>query len=223
MGRKDSLGGFSIKNQLYALIIDDVTHYCYGNCLPYFPQNSSILDVGIGNGIMMKKFHPLIREKGLHIVGIDINRSYLNQCNGLIETYQLENQIEIFHAPVETYEPPSRGCFDFVLFSMSFMLFADQRMVLDRIKHWLRPGGEIVFFQTIFRERLKILEFIKPKLKYLTTIDFGQVTYEDDFFNLLGEKELSVVEDRLIKKEWVKGEYRMIVTLHQNGNAGKGS
>jgi len=97
------------------------------------------------------------------------------------------------------------------------MLFDDQRLVLDRIRTWLKPNGKVVFFQTLFKEKRPIVERIKPKLNYLTTIDFGQITYEDDFFNLLSEKEVSVVEDRLIKKEWFKGEYRMIVTRHRNG------
>jgi hypothetical protein len=28
-------------------------------------------------------------------------------------------------------------------------------------------------------------EYIKPKMKYLTTIDFGKITYEDEFEKLL--------------------------------------
>ena len=54
------------------------------------------------------------------------------------------------------------------------------------------------------------MEFIKPKLKYITTIDFGRVTYEEDFFNSLAQQNLQVSEDRLIKREWFRGEYRMI-------------
>jgi hypothetical protein len=128
----------------------------------------------------------------------------------LLSTINLEDHIEIFNVPIEAYQPPRGGFFDFVLFSMSFMLFEDQRLVLDRIHSWLKPSGQIVFFQTLFREKRRIVELIKPKLNYLTTIDFGQITYEHEFFNLLDEKQLTVVEDRLIKREWFKGEYRMI-------------
>lgn len=96
------------------------------------------------------------------------------------------------------------------------MLFNNQEFVLDRIKNWLKPDGEIVFFQTMFKEKVRLIEFIKPKLKYITTIDFGKVTYEKDFFALMNEKKLSISEDRLIKKAWFKGEYRMIVTFMEN-------
>ncbi len=194
------------------MIIDDVTDHCYKNSLGYFSNNSTILDVGIGNGLMMKNYHSLIKSKRLKITGIDINKQYLNHCDHLIRTYQLENNIEIFCKPVETYEPQKKGYFDYIFFSMSFMLFNDQKLVLDRIKDWLKVGGEIIFFQTMFKERFRLMEIIKPKLKYITTIDFGNVTYEEDFFALLDEKKLSILEDRLLKREWFKGEYRMIVT-----------
>jgi len=199
-----------MKNLLYKLIISDVTDHCYKNCLNYFSNTSTILDVGIGNGAMMKNHHSLIKSKDLRITGIDINKSYIRHCDHLIRNYQLENYIKIYHEPVETYEPPRKEFFDFILFSMSFMLFNNQQLVLDQVKNWLKPGGEIVFFQTMFKERSRLIEFIKPKLKYVTTINFGKVTYEKAFFALIKEKKLSVSEDRLIRKEWFKGEYRMI-------------
>ena len=208
-----------MKNYLYKLIIDDVTDLCYNNCLHYFPPNSRILDVGIGNGIMIKNYHALIRAKNLKIIGIDINKSYLNHCSSLISKCRLNNHIRIFHKPVECYEPPEKEYFDFILFSMSFMLFEDQELVLDRIRDWLKSDGKILFFQTMFREKARVVEFIKPKLKYFTTIDFGRITYEDDFYALLGQKRVSINEDRLIKREWFKGEYRLIISTPENGKA----
>ena len=76
-----------MKNQLYKLIIDSVTNYCYKNCLEYFTPDSTILDVGIGNGVMLKNYHMLIKDKTLKITGIDINKSYLNHCDSLINKW----------------------------------------------------------------------------------------------------------------------------------------
>ncbi len=201
-----------MKNSLYKLIINGVTGLCYENCLGFFPRNSTVLDVGIGNGIMLEHYHSLIKSKELKIVGIDINKSYLNHCDHLIRNFGLDSYVEIYHESIESYEPSQRESFDCILFSMSFMLFNNQQLVLDRIKKWLKPTGKIVFFQTMFSEKSRLIEFIKPKLKYLTTIDFGRVTYEKDFFNLLNEKRMSIIEDRRLKKEWFRGEYRMIIT-----------
>jgi hypothetical protein len=65
------------------------------------------------------------------------------------------------------------------------------------------------------------MEFIKPKLKYVTTVDFGRVTYDENFFDLLRKMKLNIDEDRLIKKEWFKGEYRLIISSPENGKAAK--
>ncbi len=200
-----------MKNFLYKLIINSVTDYCYQSCLDYVGDKASILDVGIGNGVMMDHFHRLIKNKELHITGIDINHNYLRHCKCNIEQFNLEDHVTIHCKPVEEFQPPGKKCFDYILFTMSFMLFRDQALVLDRVQQWLRPDGEILFFQTLFREKVPLIERIKPKLKYVTTIDFGKVTYEDEFFSLLQSKRLKVTEDRLIKKEWFKGEYRMTV------------
>jgi alpha-N-acetylglucosaminidase len=206
-----------MKNYLYNLIIDDVTDYCYRNSLEYFPENSRILDVGIGNGLMIKKYHHLIKAKNLQIVGIDINKSYLSHCNSLINKWDLDGHISIFNTPVECYEPPETGYFDFILFSMSFMLFENQELVIDRVRHWLKPSGKVLFFQTMFRKKSPFIEFIKPKLKYFTTIDFGRITYDEEFHSMLRRKKVSVDEDRLIKREWFKGEFRLIISTPENG------
>ncbi|MBN1930059.1 MAG: class I SAM-dependent methyltransferase [Desulfobacterales bacterium] len=204
-----------MRSHLYSLIINSVNDHCYGNCLTYFSEGSTILDVGIGNGMMIKNFHDLIKSKKLKITGIDINNSYLNHCDNLIRNYNLENNIKIYHTPIESYQPDPDENFDFILFSMSFMLFSDQQLVIDRIKNWLKPDGKLVFFQTMYKKRFRLMEFIKPKLKYFTTISFGKVTYEKDFFELLSQNNLRISEDRLIKKEWFKGEYRMFVTAFE--------
>lgn len=205
-------------NYLYKLIIDDVTDLSYGNCLEYFPENSKILDVGIGNGIMLEQYHSLIRSKKLKITGIDVNRQYLKHCRKLIRKCNLEDLIRVHDASVESYRPPKNHYYDYILFSMSFMLFDDQQLVLDRIKPWVKPQGEVIFCQTMFEDRSLFLDLVKPRLKYLTTIDFGKVTYKKDFFDLLDKQNMTVTESRVIKKELFKGEYHLIVSSPESGN-----
>ncbi len=200
-----------MKNFLYRLIINSATDYCYQNCLEHVREKACILDVGIGNGVMMNHFHELIKAKDLNITGIDINRNYLRHCECKIRQYNLENHVNIYCQAVERFEPPEGVCFDYIFFTMSFMLFRDQGLVLDRVKGWLAPDGEILFFQTLFRERVPLIEFIKPRLKYVTTIDFGVVTYEAAFLSLLRSKNFKIKKNRLIKSQWFKGEYRMTV------------
>jgi alpha-N-acetylglucosaminidase len=63
----------------------------------------------------------------------------------------------------------------------------------------------------MFKERSTLIDFVKPKLKYFTTIDFGKTTYENEFFTLLKRHELAILQDRMITREWFKGECRIIV------------
>jgi hypothetical protein len=45
----------------------------------------------------------------------------------------------------------------------------------------LAPGGRVFATQTFQQRRSKLMERAKPMIRHVTTIDFGQVTYEDDF------------------------------------------
>ncbi len=198
-------------NNLYNLIVSDTTKLCYKNCLKLYSENARILDVGIGNGIMIKKNHKLIREKKLQITGLDINKHYLEHCRKMIRVFDLENQVKVFHQSVVSFKPPKNVCYDYIFFGMSFMLMNDQKQVLEKAKDWLKPDGKVVFFQTMFKSRSKIMEFVKPRLKFLTTVDFGKVTYEKDFYELLNQENMSTCVDRVLKKNVFKGEYRLIV------------
>jgi len=204
-----------MKNWLYQVFIHRTTNECYGSCLNYVPSGSRLLDVGIGNGIMLETFHPLIKYKKLKITGIDIDEGYLRHCKELIQEHQLEDYLDVCQGAAESYTPGPEGGFDFVLFCMSFMLLRDPRSVLARARDWLKPGGQIIFVQALFRRRSRLVDLVKPKLKYLTTVDFGRATYERDFFALLQENGLSVKEDRVLKGEWLNSQCRMIVTSFQ--------
>ena len=52
---------------------------------------------------------------------------------------------------------------------------------LAQILTQLTDGGHVYFTQTFQERRSPFLEKAKPMLKKLTTIDFGTVTYEEDF------------------------------------------
>jgi len=207
-----------MKNWLYQVFIHRTTDECYRGSLNYVAPGSRLLDVGIGNGIMLDVFHPLIRSKGLKITGIDIDTGYLKHCRELIRKHGLENYIDVCQGSAESYAPGQQGSFDGVLFCMSFMLLSNPRLVLDRVKGWLKPGGEIVFAQALFKRRSRLVDVIKPKLKYLTTVDFGRATYEKDFFDLLSENGLTVKEDRVLKGEWLNSQCRMIVASFQKAH-----
>jgi ubiquinone/menaquinone biosynthesis C-methylase UbiE len=215
-------GVIRVKNWLYQVLIHRTTNECYRNSLHHVPNDSRLLDVGIGNGIMLESFHPLIKSKGLRITGIDIDANYLKHCEELIRKHQLADYIDVCHGAAESYSPPQRGCFDTVLFCLSFMLLRDQRAVLRRARDWLKPGGQLIFTQAMFKRRSRLVDLVKPKLKYLTTIDFGQAIYEKDFFALLEETGLAIQMDRVLKGEWFNSQCRMIVASFKEASLDHG-
>ncbi len=62
----------------------------------------------------------------------------------------------------------------------------DPRRALQLAKSLLKTeGGKILFLLTLNKKRVPLAEKIKPFIKHLTTIDFGNVVYENQFFELL--------------------------------------
>jgi len=207
-----------VKNWLYQIFVHRITNECYRNSLNYVPNDSRILDVGIGNGIMLESYHALIKSKRLRITGIDIDANYLKHCEELIRKHQLADYIDVCHRSAESYSPPQKGCFDGVIFCLSFMLLRDQRAVLQRARDWLKPGGQLIFAQAVFKRRSRLVDLVKPKLKYLTTIDFGRAIYERDFFALLKETGLAIQVDRVLKGEWFNSQCRMIAASFEEAS-----
>jgi hypothetical protein len=60
------------------------------------------------------------------------------------------------------------------------MIMPDPVKALTHVSSLLKPNGTIYVTQTFEKKKNFILEVLKPLLKYILTIDFGQVTYEAD-------------------------------------------
>lgn len=60
------------------------------------------------------------------------------------------------------------------------MIMPDPVKALEHVNSLLKPNGKIFITQTFEQHKNVLLEKIKPMLKYILTIDFGQITYEED-------------------------------------------
>lgn len=65
------------------------------------------------------------------------------------------------------------------------MLMPEREKAIELAKQLVKPGGRIIFLLTLHEKKNAFFEKMKPLIKYLTTIDFGNVTYEQDFLALL--------------------------------------
>ena len=79
------------------------------------------------------------------------------------------------------------------------MLMPDSAEALRVAKSQVVPGGPIYITQTIQNVKSPLMEWIKPRLSIVTTIDFGKVTYHSQIMELAKAAGLTVVEDEPIE------------------------
>lgn len=167
-----------LKAAVYDAIIVSMTARWYAAVLEQLPYGCRLLDVGIGTGAAWLANAGLVRAKELRIVGIDIDRAYVECCREAVTAHGLSDRID---AKLESVYDHAGGPYDAAYFSGSFMLLPDPAGALRHVSRLLAPGASVFFTQTFEHERSPLLERLKPALRLLTSIDFGAVTYEHDF------------------------------------------
>jgi ubiquinone/menaquinone biosynthesis C-methylase UbiE len=176
---------------IYDGVMVGLTRSWYASVLARVPAGSKILDVGVGTGGSLVKQADAIRQRDLHIVGVDIDEDYLRTCRARVEQAGLSDRVRALN--ISVYDFAENG-FDAIYFACSFMLLPDPVGALRHVGGLLRPGGRVYFTQTFQERRSPLLEKAKPLLHRLTTIHFGNVTYEADFFRTLDEGGYEVLE-----------------------------
>jgi SAM-dependent methyltransferase len=150
-----------------------------------------------------------VMAKDLSVVGIDIDDHYIKgarqNCEKFVPSTCIHKHsccaLECHHAhrfgltkrvqlKLESfYDHAFEGgrAYDIIHFASSFMLMPDQRLALQHVKRILNTGGKVIFAQTMEKKDMMgfIARYIKPVLTFFLRIDFGKVTYESDFYDLL--------------------------------------
>jgi ubiquinone/menaquinone biosynthesis C-methylase UbiE len=190
-GRVRLLGVLSMRSWIYDTAISQLTVLGYRAVLDRLPEGASLLDVGVGTGSALARQADIIRERDLHIDGIDIDPDYLKRCRKRVDEEHLEAHVRVIEQSIYTY---SGGPYDAAYFSASFMLMPDPLRALTHVTTLLKPGAPVFFTQTFEKRRRAWVEFIKPRLHRLTTIRFGAVTYKEPFLEALTQSQLEVTE-----------------------------
>lgn len=180
-----------IRGFIYDTLILRLTSGWYAEVLRRVPEGATVLDVGIGTGGALLANDELVKRKGLRVVGIDIDADYVARTRQRLRDSSLAGLAEV---RLESVYDHQGGPYDAVYFSGSFMLLPQPEQALRHCRALLNPGGRMFFTQTIQKQRARWMEFIKPMLKRVTSIDFGRVTYEDDFRAQIHAAGLELVE-----------------------------
>lgn len=185
-----------IRGKIYDVTFVGLSTKWYREVLELLKPRSRVLDVGIGTGMALINNKDLIEEKKIIIDGVDYDSDYITDCKKNIQRYGLENAIKVYCESI--YDYTSKDKYDAVYFGASLMIMPDNVKALKHASSLLKPNGRIFITQTIQTQRSKTVEVVKPLLKYLTTIDFGNVTYENELMQTFNEAGLTVLDNRAI-------------------------
>ncbi len=167
-----------IRSFVYDTLILRLTSRWYAEVLRRVPEGAALLDVGIGTAGALLANADLVKRKHLRVTGIDIDADYVEHARRRLRDSPLAELAEV---RLESVYDHQGGPYGAVYFSGSFMLLPEPEQALRHCCALLDPGGRIYFTQTVQKQPARWMEILKPMLKRLTSVDFGRVTYEDDF------------------------------------------
>ena len=112
------------------------------------------------------------------IVGVDYNHGYVESAK---KKFEMKSNVEVIELDYYDIEEIIDEKFDVILFSSSFMILPRPYDAIKIAQKMLNKDGRIYFLMTLFKEKnlfTSVLGHIKPYLKYISTVDFGRITYE---------------------------------------------
>ena len=180
-----------MRGWIYDAAILPLTTKWYAEVLSRIPNRATLLDVGIGTGGALAKNAATIRRKELHVVGVDIDEDYVKRSQAHMRKAGVEDLVDV---RLESIYEHHGGPYDAAYFSASFMLMPDPPAVLRHVSTLLSPSGRVYFTQTFQDRKSAVMERAKPLLGKVTTIEFGRVTYEDDFLRTVEDGGLDLHE-----------------------------
>ena len=203
----------SFRSWLYDSVIVSMTAVWYRSFLVRVPMNADVLDVGIGTATSLLHNRDIVVTKRLHILGTDIDEDYVVAARENIRRCNLEQLIEIECTP--KYEGSKQ--FDAIYFSGSFMIIPNKSDFLRHCAGKLRSAtdGRVYFSQTLERPGIvgKFMTWFKPALRWLTTIDFGTVTYRADIERDIRAAGLTVEEVQIVRPGRFRDQVLIVAKL----------
>uniref|UniRef100_A0A7S4EVM4 Methyltransferase domain-containing protein n=1 Tax=Chrysotila carterae TaxID=13221 RepID=A0A7S4EVM4_CHRCT len=192
---------------VYDFLIVRMTAKWYLAVIKELANNAHLLDVGIGTATALAKNATLLQSKKISVVGIDYEAAYIKRAKSVIQEAELEDLVSVHCKSVydEQIGHLSGGGgaaakqFTDAYFSGSLTLMPDPPAALRAVASLLRPGGRIYITQTFQNRPSPLAECVKPMLRWLTTIDFGAVTYHSQVTEIVKKAGLKIVHDQPIE------------------------
>lgn len=182
-----------LRQKLYDHLFGDVnlpisTTNLYFSFLQRMKSGVTILDIGVGTGVYFQdpRCISLIKEKGIKIVGIDINREDIELASRRISESGTEESIEVRWVDLFKYDRDLNE-FDVILFSESYPVIPRDLMkkMLMHIIHSKKFSGELVFINNVEDNPEWGQKNSKHLLKYVMFgIEFGRLVSTADMMKM---------------------------------------
>merc|ERR1711988_304046 len=181
-----------------------MTSKWYAAVLNRMTEGHQLLDVGVGTAAALARNKDKLLAKKLRVVGIDYESAYIEKAKKLASQHSIADRLELHCASVyDDLRPlqPNEGkeLFDAAYFSGSITLLPDPAAALRAVAKVVKPGGPIYVTQTFQLKPSPMMERLKPLLKYLTTVDFGKLTYMSEIYRIAEEAGMEISENSVIE------------------------
>lgn len=156
--------------------------------LKTIPDNSIILDVGIGNGACYDKDFNIniIKQKNLKIVGIDIDKDYIDICKQRVIVNNLQNHLSV--QLIDLFEFKSDIKFDHIVFTESAPLMSKNLIIkmINYIDNNLIKSSTKIHFINNLTDKPHLLFHLKSLIKYVPfiNVDFGNILNRKFFYDI---------------------------------------
>jgi ubiquinone/menaquinone biosynthesis C-methylase UbiE len=178
----------------YDFVIVRMTAIWYAAVIDRLESGQRVFDVGIGTATALVRNKEKLLQKKASFVGIDYEAPYVRKAEQNLAAEGLLRKPDGGGGPVCVFEKSiydedlgafcgkeaGGSTFDAAYFSGSLTVMPDPVGALRAVAPLLKPGGAVYITQTFQKRYVPLLATVKPVLYYVTTIDFGQLTYEED-------------------------------------------
>lgn len=203
--------------QIYDVIIIKMTSKWYRAFFEKIEDNDSfrkmrenkknppfrVLDIGIGTATALITQKKYLDKLNVEVVGVDYDAAYVKAAQKSVEAEEISDKVQIHCCSIYSATPvedlvSKHGKFDAGYFSGSFSLMPDPLEALLVVSKYVKSGGRVFITQTFQKTGLPGAAFVKPLLKYVTTIDFGQLFFESQLEELLQQSGMTVINNHVI-------------------------
>lgn len=146
------------------------------------PNNSTILDIGIGSGYTYSKNNNIIKRKNLTITGIDIDDEYIRSAKHSVIDSKLESHVKLILGDIYKISEddiPTKY-FDYVFFSDNYAVIPNVHDVITFSEKFLKPTGHMIITSTLFDNFDDKIDWIKQRLVYISSVEFGKMMLREE-------------------------------------------